>query len=75
MRTADDSFVKKTTINTVGPGSYEIMSSGTGLERKIYNPTIPRDGVNNSMFAMRKKQRNNGSIRDNYEDDSDSEDE
>jgi hypothetical protein len=77
MRVVDDSFVKKTTTATVGPGSYEITKD---IDRKIYNPTIPRDGVNSTIFnsyrgGHQKKRNNNGSIKDNYDVNSSSDEE
>eukprot|EP00347_Sterkiella_histriomuscorum_P010908 403374461 len=74
MRTVDDTLVKQTTNSTVGPGSYEITKE---LDRKIYNPTIPRDGINQSVYYTqgRKYNRNNGSIKDNYDIQSESDDE
>jgi hypothetical protein len=67
------SFVKTSTLPSVGPGSYEVSKD---TERKLINPTFPRQGLNNSMVSGRiNKRLNNGSIRDNYEFESESEDE
>ena len=41
-----DKFVLKTTNETVGPGSYEITKN---MDRKINNPTIPREELNRSI--------------------------
>jgi hypothetical protein len=37
----DDPFVKKTTLPSVGPGSYEFWNKDSGY--KVTNPTIPRE--------------------------------
>lgn len=68
-----DTFTKKTTNPSVGPGSYDITKE---IDRKIYAPSIPRDMTNKSMITqMGRVKRNKGSIRDNFDVDSDSEEE
>jgi hypothetical protein len=57
----------------VGPGCYEFWSKEPG--HKIPNPTIPRDPQNRSMFnsvPRRATKNRNASIRDNFDDFSDS---
>jgi hypothetical protein len=62
-------FVKTYTQSHVGPGSY---SAKQAINRSIENPTIPR-AANQARthvggFGKRKRVKNSGSIRDNYED-------
>ena len=73
-----DVFVKKTTLPSVGPGSYEFWNKEVG--HKIPNPTIPRETKSKSMFGggvshsvnNKKRRKNHASIRENFEDYSDS---
>jgi hypothetical protein len=67
-------FVKKTTQKSVGPGAYSLEANF--FDRSIKNPTIPRAEKTrhfSDRFGPRKKKRNNGSIRANWEE-GDSED-
>ena len=67
MRVTDKVLFKQGTSTTVGPGSYEISKD---IDRKIYNPTIPREGVSSNYHATSGRRRNNGTIKDNYDVDS-----
>ena len=71
-----DIFVQKSTQKSVGPGSYSIDASQS--RHTINQPTIPRAERSkffSDRFGPRKKKRNNGSIRANWEEgDSDEED-
>lgn len=70
-------FVKKFTQTEVGPGAYQ-LDKKPFMDRSIYNPTIPR-AANASRthvdfgFKQKKGVRNKGSIRSNFEEDSDEE--
>jgi len=64
------SFVKNSTMPQVGPGSYE--TTQRALDRKINSPTIPR--ASNSVFEKSKRRNNGGSIKSNFEIESDSDD-
>ncbi len=68
----EDLFVRKTTEPTVGPGSYDIRRE---INRSIPNPTIPREtvskpGENLGGGGLVFKRKTYGSIKDNYETDS-----
>lgn len=66
------SFAKTTTSPTVGPGSYDTTLS---TSRKINNPTIPRHNLNNSSTGpSTRRVKNNGSIKGNFEFDSEDSD-
>ena len=69
-----ENFIKRTTQKSVGPGSYSLEAS---IDRSIKNPTIPRAEISkhfSDRFGPRKlKRKNKGSIRANWEDDDDSE--
>ena len=67
----------KTTMPSVGPGSYSYEKN---VGHKILNPTIPREPLNRSTIQDTKrstfrKKGGNASIRDNFEDFSDDSDE
>ena len=59
-------FVKSQTQKQVGPGSYHASNL---IDRSIKNPTIPRAGWGLKI----KKRRNNGSIKADFEEDSEDE--
>ena len=65
-----DHFVRNHTQKNVGPGYYKIERS---IDRTIKNPTIPRAGWGGTGLKVVRK-RNRGSIRDNYEEESNSSD-
>ena len=61
--------MKKTTQKSVGPGSYSLDASHVSRS-VITNPTIPRADISkhfSDRFGPRKKKRNNGSIRADWE--------
>ena len=66
-----DHFVRNGTEAEVGPGAYHISKY---VDRSIKNPTIPRQEKPNTWGPGRgKRARNGGSIRADYETDSDTE--
>ena len=71
-----DHFVKTHTQHDVGPGSYDLAKT---IDRSIGNPTIPSQAYKARTyvagFGTRKRAKNSGSIRDNFDDADDSEEE
>ena len=71
-------FIKTFTQQDIGPGAYQ-FDVKPFMTTSIYNPTIPR-AANASRthvdfgFPMKKVARNRGTIRSNFEEDSDDED-
>ena len=66
-----DHFIGRGTGNDVGPGAYHISKY---VDRSIQNPTIPRQDKPHTWGAGRKgRAKNNGTIRADYETDSDNE--
>jgi len=67
-----DHFVRNRTEAEVGPGAYHISKY---VDRSIQNPTIPRQEKPNNWGLVRagKRARNGGTIRADYETDSDTE--
>ena len=70
-----DHFTKTFTQKNVGPGSY---NSKININRTIESSTIPR-AANQArtyvgQFGRKKRMKNSGSIRDNYEDGESSDD-
>jgi hypothetical protein len=69
-----DFFTRTYTEQGVGPGSYHLRAKT--IDRSITNPTIPRQEYAARTFAgfkPNKKITNNGSIRDNFEQEEDEE--
>lgn len=59
----------------MGPGAYSLDAQ---IDRSIKNPTIPRADKSrhfSDRFGPRKRKRNNGSIRANWEEGDSSDDE
>ncbi len=54
----------------VGPGSYD---NAKEINRKIPNPTIPRDKNNSFIGEVTSKRKNKGSIKQNFEEDTETE--
>lgn len=71
--TRGDHFTKTFTDKGTAPGTYENQNR---VQRKITNPTIPRaKHISRTFYSTQNKRtiKNKGSIRDNFEEDSDDE--